>query len=253
MRPTDTFFHSAEWYDLSINWAARLGREVPVLRAVFGPPGAAGLLDAGCGTGHQAAELARLGYRVTGLDPDESMLAFARTQAEQAGAAVELVTGGYADIPDRTPGPFDGVYCLGNSLALSRDAAGAQQAVRNFAGALRPGGRLFVQILNFLPMRNESPCVRGPRVVVHDGVEYVSTRLFHFHGDAVDLVNVTLYQQDGWQQQAHRGRLYPIRVDEMEHWCAAAGLRIDERWGGYERAPFAAASSVDLIVVATKR
>ena len=40
----------AEWYDQSINWDARLQREIPVFVDVFGAPGDGGIIDAGCGT-----------------------------------------------------------------------------------------------------------------------------------------------------------------------------------------------------------
>jgi 2-polyprenyl-3-methyl-5-hydroxy-6-metoxy-1,4-benzoquinol methylase len=44
-------------------------------------PAGARVLDAGCGTGRVAIELARRGYEVVGVDSDASMLAVAREQA----------------------------------------------------------------------------------------------------------------------------------------------------------------------------
>jgi hypothetical protein len=127
-----------------------------------------------------------------------------------------------------------------------------QGTIGHFARALRTGGRLFVQVLNFPPMRAESPCMRGPRAVTHDGIEYVSTRLFRFDDQGVEVTNVTMWRQGEWRSHAHSGRLYPVTPDELERWCLAAGLRIDERWGGYAREPFNATSSVDYILVATR-
>ena len=252
MVQSDAFFQSAEWYDVSINWPARLAREVPLLREVFGPPGELGLLDAGCGTGRHTVELARVGYRMTGLDPDEDMLSLARQHARHSGVLVDHVSGTYEELPDRAPGPFDGVFCLGNALAACASAEAARRAVRQFAAALRRGARLFIQILNFPPMRHESPCVRGPRVVVRDGIEYVSTRVFHFSDDAAEVTNVTLWNDGQWRQRAHRGRLYPITPGQMDAWCAEAGLCVDERLGTYDRAPFDPAASLDLLVIATR-
>ena len=42
------------------------------------------VLDAGCGTGALAVEMARMGAGVTGLDPAEAMLAVARARAGAA-------------------------------------------------------------------------------------------------------------------------------------------------------------------------
>lgn len=53
-------------------------------------PGMA-ILDIGCGTGRHAVELARRGYRVTGVDLSEGMLAEARRKAGEAGVEVTWV------------------------------------------------------------------------------------------------------------------------------------------------------------------
>ncbi len=249
---SDEMFSSAEWYDKSINWSARLERELPVLMEVFGFPGAGRLLDAGCGTGRVACALASHGYRVVGADLSPEMLSVAQRNARTASANVELVHSPYATLFEQIGGGFDGVYCQGNSLAAAGTRDTSAEAVDQFARSLRPGGRFFLQILNFARMRSQTPCVRGPRVSVIGGVEYVSVRSFHFDPDSVRVTNITLWKQDGWKTRSHCGTLYPIRLDEIEAWCQASGLRIDKRWGSYAREPFDADHSVDLIITATR-
>lgn len=245
-------FTSAEWYERTINWAARLAREIPVLVDVFGPPGSGGIIDAGCGTGHQAVALAERGYRVVGSDLSEEMLAIARRTAEGAGATPRFVTAPYAKLHATLGDGFDGLYCLGNALAATGSREGVREAIGQFAACLRTGGRLFVQILNFEPMRATVPCVRGPRVCEVNGVEYISVRQFHFGGEAIQVTNVVIFNDGGWRQHAHSGTLYPITLAEVREWCGEVGLRIDALWGGYERAPFDVERSVDLIVEATR-
>ncbi len=245
---------AAQWYDRSIDWDARLKRELPVIRAVLGPPGELGILDAGCGTGHQAAGMAALGYRVTGADISEEMLAVARDTVRHGNREVELVCTPYQSMPAALgERKFDGVYCLANSLA----AAGARDAVREalaaFAACLRPGGKLFVQVLNFLPMRLEEPCLRGPRVTRVGGYEYVSVRHFVFFEDYATVSNITVWHENGWHHRGGQRRLYPLGAPEMRDWCTAVDLHIDEMWGGYDRSAFDERASVDLIVCATKR
>ena len=53
----------------------------------------AAVLDAGCGTGRYARELAWLGYRVTGLDRSPDLLAEARRAAEGSPAGPRFVLG----------------------------------------------------------------------------------------------------------------------------------------------------------------
>lgn len=243
---------SAEWYDRSIDWDARVRREIPVLMEVFGPPGTLGLLDAGCGTGHQASALALAGYSVTGLDVSAEMLAVAQRVAAREQAKVEFVTGAYADIPATLGRNFDGVYCLANSLAAAASRDTVRDAVQQFASCLRPGGRLFIQVLNFEPMRREEPCIRGPRVTNVDGVKYVSTRHFCFHDDCAIVSNITLWREGTWQQRASSRRLYPVTPAELQSWMVAAGVHVDATWGGYDRSKFDADASPDLIVVGTR-
>lgn len=245
-------FESAEWYDRSINWDARLGREIPVLEGIFGPPAVGGLLDAGCGTGRQACALAERGYQVTAADNSAAMLAVAERHAARLGVHMKLVRASYEQLPEAAGSGFDGVYCLGNALA----AAGSREAVRGaldaFARCLRPGGRFFLQVLNFDRLRRESPCVRGPRISTVEGREYVSVRHFHFMEETVAVTNVTLWKEDRWRLRAHEGTLYPVSHEELLDACRCMGLHIDGVWGAYDLTPCDPRGSDDLLLRATR-
>lgn len=248
----DDVFVAAEAYDLSINWPARLSREIPVLTDVFGPPNEGGVLDAGCGTGRQATALVQKGYRVVGADLSDEMLDVARKVNGEDGRKVKFVKAAYSDLPHAVGGEFDGVCCLANALAAAGSQEAVKDALKQFAQCLRIGGRCFIQVLNFQPMRLEVPCIRGPRVANVDGREYVSVRQFHFSGDTIQVTNVTIWHEGTWHQRSHSGTLYPVSHLEIRDWCKSAGFRIDDLWGGYDRSPFDPNESVDLIVVATR-
>jgi SAM-dependent methyltransferase len=93
------------------------------------------VLDAGCGTGRVAVELARRGLDVVGVDLDPSMLEVAR--AKQPGLA--WVQGDLAEVDlART---FDCVVLAGNVMIFL--APGTEAAVvANLARHLVPGGSL---------------------------------------------------------------------------------------------------------------
>lgn len=249
---SERMFDSADWCDRTTNWVARLNREIPVLADIFGPPGSGGVLDAGCGNGRQAIALSQQGYAVVGADSSADMLQFAKRLASDAGATPRFEHTAYANLRGTCGSGFDSVYCIGNALAAAGSAAGVATAIEQFAACLRPGGRLFVQILNFAALRERVPCVLGPRVATVDGQEYVSVRHFQFHERSAQVTNITVWKSPEWQHRAHCGRLYPIERTELEALCARAGLRIDATWGSYAREPFDVRSSVDLIVVATR-
>ncbi len=247
------FFDRPEWYDRGINWDARLKRELPVLTNVLGRPGEHGILDAGSGPGHQAVALAGLGYNVTCLDPDEGMLGRATYHAKHAAVDVRTVCGTYDTIADKAPGPFDGIICLGNALAAAASRDACAQAMVRFGACLRPGGKIFVQIVNFQKMREEKPCVRGPRVVSHDGVEYVSVRHFSFDGDQCCVTNTTMWREgESWRSRSTCGTLFAVSEADARQWCSQAGLQVENVYGGYDRVPFDLAVSNDLIFTACR-
>lgn len=92
-------------------------------------------LDAGCGTGRVAIELANRGFTTVGVDNDADMLAVARTRApaltwilsDLASASVEV--------------PFDVVVMAGNVLQFVTDGFEAD-VVANLADHLRSDGLL---------------------------------------------------------------------------------------------------------------
>jgi SAM-dependent methyltransferase len=210
------------------------------------------LLDAACGPGHQLAAMAAAGYRMTGLDVSHNMLAIAGEHLAAEGAEATLIESTFEAIgPDA--GPFDGIYCVGNSLAATGSEESARASFAAMASLLAPRGRLFIQILNFQKLRGERPALRGPRVCRIDGIDYVSSRLFFFNGDAVEVTSLTIWNEGGWQQYAGSGSLYAISPEQLDRWARASGLSIDERCGSYHREPFDTSCSGDLIVLATKR
>lgn len=103
-------------------------------------PGAS-VLDAGCGTGRVAVELAQRGYVVVGADLDAGMLAGARAKApDLPWHLADLAAPDLAAVvaPDRR---FDVVVVAGNVMIfLEPGTEGA--VVANLAGVLGPGGLL---------------------------------------------------------------------------------------------------------------
>ena len=97
----------------------------------------AAVLDAGCGTGRLAIELARRGLEVTGVDLDRSMLEVARTKAPELDWREADLAGAGLDL-GRT---FDVVVAAGNVMIFLTPGTEAA-VVANLARHLRDGGAL---------------------------------------------------------------------------------------------------------------
>lgn len=96
-------------------------------------PGAQ-VLDAGCGTGRVAVELARRGYDVAGVDNDGSMLEVARRSDAVRWYDADLAA---LDLAER----FDLVVAAGNVVVFLAEGT-EQEVLRRLAAHLVPGGLL---------------------------------------------------------------------------------------------------------------
>ena len=97
-------------------------------------PGPSTVLDAGCGTGRVAVELARRGHDVVGVDSDASMLDVARRTPSVVWAQEDLVT-------LALPGRFDLVVAAGNVVVFLAEGS-EPEVIRRLAAHLLPGGLL---------------------------------------------------------------------------------------------------------------
>jgi SAM-dependent methyltransferase len=104
--------------DYDARWAslAKQGRnvhgEADLVDALLRETGGSHVLDAGCGTGRVAIELARRGYVTTGVDADAAMLDAARAKAPE----LPWVEADLAELDAELQGDFDLVVLAGNVM-----------------------------------------------------------------------------------------------------------------------------------------
>ena len=93
--------------------------------------------DLACGTGTMSVLMAELGHQVRGVDLSAEMVRLAQAKAAPFGAAIEVQQGDAGD-PPFEPGTVDVVFARHILWTLPDPT----EALRRWAGLLRPGGRL---------------------------------------------------------------------------------------------------------------
>ncbi len=141
------FYHQFAWaYDLLVtDMAAPFADVITRIMAEHGIGPGDKVLDAGCGTGRHAVELARRGFAVTGVDSSAELLAVAERNAGAAGLA-DPPRFAQADLRwYDEPDAYAAIVCRGVLNDVLSDAD-RDAVLRRFADHLEPGGLLLVDV-----------------------------------------------------------------------------------------------------------
>src|SRR5262249_49598256 len=151
--------------------------EADFLEQHLGVSPGARLLDVPCGDGRLAFDLARRGYRLTGVDISEEFLAAAQEEGRSRGLEVELRRGDMRDLP--WAAEFDGAFCGGSSFWFLGDSGDAA-FVAAVARTLKPRSRFIIDSVKaaevVLPHFRETweMEVGGVRMVAQNRYDHVS-------------------------------------------------------------------------------
>jgi SAM-dependent methyltransferase len=221
----------ADVYD---DWYADVGTPATAVAALADLAAGGPVLELGVGSGRLAVPLARTGTPVWGIDASAAMLD--RLAARDPDRLVCAVLGDMAD-PAASIGdapPFAVVVAAFNTFFLLASEGEQRRCLENVAPLLAPGGVVALEC--FVP--GDPP----------DGVE----RVLEPRSIAVDHVVLTVTTHDP-DTQVVRGQHVELRESgtrlrpwllryatpaQLDELSAAAGLRLVERWSGWDRPPF---------------
>lgn len=204
------------------------------------------VLDVGCGYGRHAMELAARGFHVVGLDLSTPLLVRGGEEAHRRGLTINFVRGDMRELDFENQ--FDAAYCLFSTFGFFDDETN-KKTLQNVARALKPHGKILIEILNRDYVIQDLPTRvwwEGDGCVVLEEVElnYFSSRI---------QVNRSVVFDDGRQvEQEISVRAYSLHeVGKLMH---AAGFRVLEVSGGYQmRGRFFGNQSRQIIVLAERK
>ena len=201
--------------------------------------GAARALEFAVGTGRVALPLSARGVAVTGIELSPHMAAVLR--GKPGADAVPVTIGDMTSA--RVGDGFSLVYLVYNTI-MNVTTQDKQIAVfANAAAHLAPGGRFVVEV--GVPSPPDHASARPGQVFdVSDDHVGVDT-----HDDPVGQVisshHWTLIDGQWTRDSAPFRYIWPSEMDLM---ARLAGLRLEQRWAGWDRAPFTADSTSQVVV-----
>lgn len=192
------------------------------------------VLELAIGTGRIARPLAAQGIRVDGIDISQAMVDVLRTQPGGDGIAVTM--GDFSDVP--VAGTYRLIYVVYNTLHNLLTQDDQVRCFKNVASHLTDDGSFVVEAI--------TPASLG--LLDHQYVHAQSIEVDSVWLDVARYDPVTqVLEESHVSLTAHGVRLFPIVTrqvwpSEMDLMARIAGLRLKERWGGWDRRPYTAGS-----------
>ncbi|NOQ33000.1 MAG: methyltransferase domain-containing protein [Methanosarcinales archaeon] len=107
------------------------------------------IIDIGCGTGRHSIELARRGYKVTGIDLSESQLARAKEKAKAQKLQIDFQKHDARKLPFKNEYDLAIMLCEGAFSLMETDEMN-YEILRNATNSLKAAGKLIFTTLNGL-------------------------------------------------------------------------------------------------------
>jgi SAM-dependent methyltransferase len=190
-------------------------------------------LELGIGTGRIALPLARRGVDVHGIDLSRAMVA--RLRAKSGGDAIGVTIGDFATT--RVEGAFSLVYLVYNTINNLTTQEAQVACFRNAAAHLAPGGCFVIEV-GVPELRRLPP---GQNVVPWQvSAERWAFDIYDPATQAMSSNYITLEGGRGEYKSIPFRYVWPAELDLM---AQLAGMRLRDRWEGWDRQPFTGEST----------
>jgi SAM-dependent methyltransferase len=205
--------------------------------------GSGPVLELGIGTGRIALPLRERGFEIHGIDASTRMIDVLREKP--GGEDIPITIGDFADVA--IEGKFSLIFIAFNTVFALLTQKDQLRCFRNVAEHLQPGGLFLIEA--FVPDLGRFD--RGQRLSTSQAEEGEVALEASVHDPVNQRVDTHIVLL------ADRGvEIFPLKLryawpSELDLMARLAGLRLKDRWGGWERGPFTADSGFHISVYET--
>lgn len=179
------------------------------------------ILDVGAGTGNTAIALAQIGFNVTALEPEESMAVQIHLKGQTHQLPIHVTTKTMQQL-DQLNENYQGIYCIGNTLAHLQDLEEIRTFFQYAYEKLQPEGTFIFQIVNFEKKNFVFPIIETERFLFER----------HYERDGKHILFTTsLSTKDN--VQTNTISLYPATAAELHPLLEACGFDTITAYGNF--------------------
>ena len=205
-------------------------------------PGAS-VLDLCCGQGRHSVQLAKRGFKVTGLDLNSEYLELASKAAEAAKVKIDTVTGDMREIPFENK--FDAIVNMYSSFGYLESEDEDLRVLESAAKALKDGGQLLLDMLNREWAIDNY--IQNDWHTGADGTLYVERRDLDLATSRMHVHFIVVDSKGGRRESiGHIIRLYTLT--EMTRLLERVGMRVTLVFGGFDGEDYATGTRRMIIV-----
>ena len=185
------------------------------------------VLDIGSGTGTFALEISQTGVRVLGVDLNDEMVRISKNKAQELGSTASFSTADMRDL-SRINEKFDGVFCLGNTLAHVSGEIELKEVLAQFG---EKGTYLLVQTVNYdrilAKQIKELPIIKTSHLTFY--------RYYIYRSDGLLDFTMKIEFEDTRQVVSGINLLFPIKCDRLKRALLETGWEVSGLWGNFDK------------------
>jgi SAM-dependent methyltransferase len=212
---------------------------------LFGEP----ILDLGCGTGRITIPIAKNGHKIIGIDSSKKMLDEAMQKAQSSSLTIDFIESDIRnfDLPER----FSLILLTFNTICHLYDFESIFSTFTCIKKHLKPGGRLIIDVFNpDLSFLSRDENIKSKRATYKNpynaGNVEITQSNFYSKKEQTNY-NKWFFKMDGkeFEQELNKRVFFP---QEIDNYIRFLNMEIENKYGDFQRSPFADNSSKQIIV-----
>lgn len=200
------------------------------------------ILDVACGSGGYSIELKKLGYDVTAIDLDESMISQLKKKYKDIDAKVLNML----DV-DKLNKKFDLIFCIGNSMVHLNNNEEIYEFLKKCKNSLKSEGHILIQIVNYDRILKKN--IKSLPTIENKEVGLTFERYYKYLPEKHKVDFKTILKVDGLILENHEF-LHPITSKELLDILEELEYKNINMYGNFKKDIYEPMNSFPLVITA---
>jgi len=237
--------HTIELYQ---DETRQTSRQLDALKAFLGPPGQNRVLDLCCGWARHALPLARMGYKVVGLDGSSYFLEKARSELkDRRNVPLSLLRADMRVLPFPA-GSFASAIQMYTSFGYGTDPEDDCRVLNELNRVLRPGGTYLLDLINWTLARK---AFDGRYEESYPNFDVVEECRIDPQRNLLRVRRALLYS-DGRKPHLYNFEIRMFDRMSLTMLLEQSGFQVLDVWGDFDCSPYKPNKSYRMITVCRK-